>query len=201
MQDEQQTNKVQLTPLTLTVFAEKEIRKTASKMAYRMLKTYNDHSLKVTEDELRDLAIQEGTHWFSGIVGSEFTYGPADLSMPVFIEVYCAAWKDGGVIVSQVEKDAIDKAHQQKLKDAGPTYTDPLPDELMIQAVARKHATEYLLGETLTLDPPISQIPAIKDEITEDQRTQFPQFEQAYLKAYREYPLPSPPRKKLFGIF
>lgn len=98
-------------------------------------------------------------------------------------------------------KDALNKAQQQKLKDAGPTHTDPLPEELMIQAIARRHAVEYLLGETLTIDPPISQLPTVEREMTEDQRTQLSQFEQAYLKEYREYQLPNPPRKKLFGIF
>jgi len=199
MQDK--TNEVSLTPLKLKEFAEKNVRRVSSKRAYEVLKAYNASYLKVTEEELRVLATREGTSWAFGVIGNEDDHGPAELSMPIFVEVFCTIWKDGGIIVSQVEKDAINKAHQQKLKDAGPTYTDPLPDELMIQAVARKHATEYLLGETLTLDPPISQIPAIKDEITEDQRKQFPQFEQAYLKAYRKYPLPNPPRKKVFGIF
>lgn len=198
MQDEQQTNKVQLTPLKLKLEAESEVRQTASRKAFYMLKTYNEHRIKVTEEELRILATQAGT---DRIVGLETTYGSADLAMPLFIEVFCTTWRDSGAVVSQVEKDAVSKAQQQKLKDAGPTYIDPLPEELMIQAVARKHAVEYVLGKTLTLDPPISQLPAVEYEMTEDQQARLLQFEQTYLKEYRDYSLPSSPRKKLFGIF
>jgi hypothetical protein len=54
---------------------------------------------------------------------------------------------------------------------------------------------------TFTVDPPISQLPAVEHEMTEDQREQLHQFEQAYLKEYRGYRLPNPPRQKLFGIF
>lgn len=199
MQDKK--SEVNLTPLKLKEFAEQSVRRVSSKRAYEVLRAYNASHLKVTEEELQILATREGTSWAFGVIGKEDEYGTAELSMPIFVEVFCTIWKNGGIIVTQVENDAIIKAHQQKLKDAGPTYTDPLPDELMIQAIARRHATEYLLGETLTIDPPISQIPAIRDEVTEDQRKQFSEFEQAYLKAYREYPLPNPPRKKLFGIF
>lgn len=177
---------------------EESLRKTAAFEAFQTLQTYNKLHVKVTEEELRLLATQSGT---DRILQYEASYGPMDLAMPLFIEVFCTLWRDAGVIVSQVEKDAIDKAQQQKLKDAGPTYIDALPDELMIQAIARKHAVEYLLGETLVLDPPISQLPRVEIEMTGEQEQQLHQFEQAYLKEYRNYQLPRPPRQKLFGIF
>jgi len=198
MQDKQQTNDVPQTSRELSAKEEKYLRSTASKKAFETLEIFHKHHLKVTEDELRVLATQDGT---KSILEYESSYGAMDLAMPIFIEVFCTIWRDAGAVISQVEKDAIAKARQQKLKDAGPTYTDALPDELMIQSVARKHAVEYLLGETLAIDPPVSQVPTIDREMTEDQQQQLHQFEQAYLKEYRSYQLPRSPRQKLFGIF
>jgi hypothetical protein len=198
MQDKQQRNAVKITPLELTQETEARVRQEASEKAYYKLKHLNTGHRKVTEEELQVIATEEGANHISLFSA---TYGLPELSMPVFIEVFSQIWRAGGAIVSQIEKDAINKAQEQKLKDIGPEHTIPIPEELTIQATARKHAVEYLLSETITIELPVSRLLPLDLEISDEQRGQIQLYEKTYLKAYREYQPPEPPRRRLFGLF
>ena len=150
---------------------------------------------KVTEEELEARAT-------ASVVRSQITvfpasYGPPELSTKLYLSMYRQVWRDGGAVVSLMERVAIREAQQEKRKNidhglAEATITSPA----WIAAKAQTAAIMYVVGKIFNSADPGGFNP--EEPLTEEQRAAIKLYAAAYTKAYQLY---RHTRRKFLGLF